>query len=298
MVPLFAPLRLHGADFYLPSHAPIRSMPTVLDGSVPMHDHDFIEIVLVLGGTGLHRTIYGDEPVERGDAIVLRPNGWHGYRDAAGLQLRETRFALELLRGDLSWDDPAVEQMLWVAPLNLDRRGLIRARLSDAQLDEAVQVADDLHRATAPERPLGRSEVIGRLQRMVTLLARAFTDQDPAQRKGKPGPHQAVTEGIRLMGSDLRRDWTLPEVARRLGVDRSYLVRLFHAHTGRPPMQFLARMRAEWAAALLLCTSRDIAVVGQQVGWGDPNYFARRFKAEFGMSATKYRERFADAAAV
>jgi AraC family L-rhamnose operon transcriptional activator RhaR len=28
------------------------------------------------------------------------------------------------------------------------------------------------------------------------------------------------------------------------------------------------------------------------VGWDDPNYFARRFKAHFGISATRYRQQF------
>jgi AraC family L-rhamnose operon transcriptional activator RhaR len=113
-------------------------------------------------------------------------------------------------------------------------------------------------------------------------------------RRGKPEPHQAVTEGIRLMEEDIRRDWTLPDLAKRLKLDKSYLVRLFRAHTGSPPMQFLTRLRAERAAMLLLRTKRDIGIIGQQVGWDDPNYFARRFRAHFGVSATNYRKQFAE----
>jgi AraC family L-rhamnose operon transcriptional activator RhaR len=33
--------------------------------------------------------------------------------------------------------------------------------------------------------------------------------------------------------------------------------------------------------------------IGQVVGWPDQNYFARRFKAHFGLSGTAYRARFA-----
>ena len=42
----------------------------------------------------------------------------------------------------------------------------------------------------------------------------------------------------------------------------------------------------------LLRTNRDIGMIGEQVGWNDPNYFARRFRAHFGVSATKYRKQF------
>jgi hypothetical protein len=36
----------------------------------------------------------------------------------------------------------------------------------------------------------------------------------------------------------------------------------------------------------------DPVLVGRAVGWPDQNYFARRFKAHFGLSASAYRHRF------
>jgi len=75
-----------------------------------------------------------------------------------------------------------------------------------------------------------------------------------------------------------------------------YLVRLFKAATGLPPMAYLARLRAEHAATLLLHSDQPVTCIGQAVGWPDQNYFARRFKAHYGLSATSYRARFATGA--
>ena len=289
-----SPIRLHGVDFFLPAHAPLRAMPMLLDGGVPLHDHDFMEVGLVLGGTGIHRTIYGDQPVKRGDAFILRPGTWHAWTDAEGLSLYETRFGMELLSRELAWtrDDPAIDLMFWAAPLSLDRRGVLHVRLVEDALGRAQKVVEEIHHMVTPESTRGRAEEIGRLLLFVSELGHAVAGTVQAIRKGKPEAHQAVTDGIRLMEEDIRRDWTLPDLSKRLGVDKSYLVRLFRAHTGSPPMQFLAKLRAERAAVLLLRTARDVGVIGEQVGWGDPNYFARRFKAHFGISATKYRDKF------
>lgn len=211
--------------------------------------------------------------------------------------LCEVRFGMELLTRELAWtgDDPAIDLMFWAAPLSLDRRGVLHVRLNNQSLERSHRIAEELSVLTSPESGGGGAEEIGRLLVFVSELSREITASTLAIRKGKPEPHQAVTDGIRMMEEDIRRDWTLPELSKRLNVDKSYLVRLFRAHTKSPPMQFLARIRAERAAVLLLRTQRDISVIGEQVGWNDPNYFARRFKAHFGMSATRYREQFAKA---
>lgn len=80
-------------------------------------------------------------------------------------------------------------------------------------------------------------------------------------------------------------------------LDLGYLVRVFKSGTGLPPMAYLARLRAETAATLLLHTDQPVTAIGRAVGWPDQNYFARRFKAHYGLSATTYRARFAAHAA-
>ena len=50
------------------------------------------------------------------------------------------------------------------------------------------------------------------------------------------------------------------------------------------------------AATLLLHSDQPVTCIGQAVGWPDQNYFARRFKAHYGLSATTYRARFATSA--
>ena len=58
-------------------------------------------------------------------------------------------------------------------------------------------------------------------------------------------------------------------------------------------MAYLAQVRAEHAAVMLLHSDEPITSISRAVGWPDQNYFARRFKAHYGLSATTYRKQFA-----
>ena len=102
---------------------------------------------------------------------------------------------------------------------------------------------------------------------------------------------------MRMLETDLARHWTLADLAAGPHLTAGHLVRLFNEATGLPPMAYLARIRAEHAAVLLLHTDEPITSIGRTVGWSDQNYFARRFKAHYGLSATAYRKRFASEAA-
>ncbi|MGA2830599.1 MAG: helix-turn-helix domain-containing protein [Streptosporangiaceae bacterium] len=63
---------------------------------------------------------------------------------------------------------------------------------------------------------------------------------------------------------------------------------LFHfAEEGA--VAYLAQLRAAHAATLLLHSDQPVTCIGREVGWADQNYFARRFKAHYGLSATTYR---------
>ncbi len=51
------------------------------------------------------------------------------------------------------------------------------------------------------------------------------------------------------------------------------------------------------SSSRLLHSDQPVTCIGREVGWPDQNYFARRFKAHYGLSATTYRTRFAQGAA-
>ena len=69
----------------------------------------------------------------------------------------------------------------------------------------------------------------------------------------------------------------------------STLRRLFKEHTGKSPGDFIRDLRMVTAARRLLTSDAGISQIAYEVGYDDPNYFARMFKKTFGVSPREYR---------
>ncbi|MFD0687787.1 AraC family transcriptional regulator [Actinomadura fibrosa] len=260
----------------------------------PVHTHSFVEIAVVTGGEGVHRSLDGRKQLQVGDVILLRPGVWHGYEDCRGLDLYNCCFSTELLQRELAWtrEDPLLGYLLWTGPNSMQRRGMLTSHLDAQALKASIVHLDALDRLSDHSIDRHRGDFIGRLMLFLSHLARAVA----AQRDGDTGTgptHPAVAQAMRLLEARPAHRWTLTELAEELHLTPRYLVRIFKTTTGLPPMAYLAQHRVERAAALLLHTDHSITQIGQAVGWPDQNHFARRFRAHYGLSATTYRQRFA-----
>ena len=78
------------------------------------------------------------------------------------------------------------------------------------------------------------------------------------------------------------------DFCRVAGVSKKHLCTIFRRWMGRPPMQYLNRIRMEHARRLLAGSDRRVAEAARQVGIADANYFARLFRREFGVTPTAY----------
>jgi AraC family L-rhamnose operon transcriptional activator RhaR len=208
-------------------------------------------------------------------------------------------FSSELLRRELSWtrEDPLLGFLLWAGPYSSPGRGVLTISLPPSVLGDCLVHLDALaalrHRSLALHRP----DIVGRLSLLFGQLGQVLAQARSTTLGESQAAHPAVVRAIRLLETDLARSWTLTGLAAELHLVPGYLVRLFNDATGLPPMAYLAQLRAEHAALLLLHSDEPVTSIGRAVGWPDQSGFARRFKAHYGLSATAYRRRFATSAA-
>ena len=82
----------------------------------------------------------------------------------------------------------------------------------------------------------------------------------------------------------------ISDVARSIGISRSYLTHIFRKELGISPQEFLSAYRMEKAASLLGTTDSPVNVIAAEVGYPDALAFSKAFRKRFDMSPTDYRQ--------
>src|SRR5262245_48127308 len=101
-----------------------------------VHDHDFLEMVVITGGRGIHLTPSGDIPIESGAMFVLQPGVWHGYTECEELLVNVLCINMSLFDNELAWlrENVSARYLLWETAMTLNRTAAPVHLLSTPQL--------------------------------------------------------------------------------------------------------------------------------------------------------------------
>ncbi|MGM9551068.1 MAG: AraC family transcriptional regulator [Clostridia bacterium] len=80
------------------------------------------------------------------------------------------------------------------------------------------------------------------------------------------------------------------QISSFIGIDRSYLYRIFKEKTGVSPKKYIIDYKLKTAAKLLRETSLSVGQVALSAGFDDQLYFSTVFKKCYGLPPTKYRQ--------
>ncbi|MGV3504850.1 MAG: two-component regulator propeller domain-containing protein [Adhaeribacter sp.] len=83
-------------------------------------------------------------------------------------------------------------------------------------------------------------------------------------------------------------DFSVEEFSRELGMSRVYLYKKLLALTGQSPLEFIRSIRLKRAARLLEESQLTVAEIAYEVGFNNPKYFTKYFKAEFHCLPSAY----------
>ena len=87
-------------------------------------------------------------------------------------------------------------------------------------------------------------------------------------------------------------DITLNDLAELIGFSQSYTSRYFHRHAGKSFSKYLTEYRINKAKELIVQAKRPIINdIARAVGYNNPQFFSRTFRAVTGLSPSDYAAR-------
>jgi AraC-like DNA-binding protein len=259
-----------------------------------VHTHEFSEIVLITGGTGLHVTGRDSWLLSSGDVFIIGGSRPHDYRDMNGLRLINILFDPADLRMDLL-DLPALpgyHALLTLEPAWRRRHQFrSRLRLAPKDLGFVIGLVDRLEEELADRRPGFRFLATALFMELVGFLSRCYSrSKDPDSRA-----LLRIAEAISYLETHFEEPIGLEDLARIAHQSRRNFVRAFHAAMGSSPIAYLIQLRVNRAADLLRRSDQSITEIAFRVGFSESNYFTRQFHKILGVTPRAYRQQHAHA---
>lgn len=240
---------------------------------VNMHLHDYFELEIIISGTGQHNlngTVY---PVGPGTVYLITPIDFHSIVPDGSLRLY-----------NISFDETILSPALWMRFLNR-RENLI---FSDA--DGAGHLCH-LARKLADECEGSDCYALQARKNLLELLLFAIARSSGGESGGLPALNSGnVQNSIQYLFQHFRDDITLEEVASQSGYTANYFSYLFHQISGQKYVDFLTRLRLNYAKTMLLNSDESIARIADASGFSSQSNFFRSFRKELGLSPVEYRK--------
>ncbi len=263
-----------------------------------VHDHDFVEIVLITSGTGTQSTPYGDIQLRAGAFFVLQPGVWHGYFDCDSMLVNVCAIDNRLFDHELAWmkENPILHEMLWQNAISPEREQIPICYFGSSQIVRCSKSFFMLQEIEAKETPQARIHQIGLLTTFLGEVAENVSSNMPLpDQDNKLITRSAIVEkALILFSENLAYDWSIADLSAEFGLTTPYFIRRFKHEIGESPLSYLSNLRARRAAQLLLHSDCTITQIGDDVGWSDLGYFSRRFRHYFGVSPREYRQKYRD----
>ena len=183
--------------------------------------------------------------------------------------------------GEMASDALRQQKNLIICTATLVTRAAIRGGMNQEQAfalsDMYIQKAEMM------------ADVLG-LTRLNAQMVLDFTKRVEAE---KIGIHQSklVRKARDYILAHIGESVTTEALSRELGLNRTYLCKLFTEETGLTINQYVTQIKMEEAKRLMDITQKSIAEIAEYLGYSSQSYFQKVFKSQYGITPGEYRNK-------
>jgi AraC-like DNA-binding protein/quercetin dioxygenase-like cupin family protein len=262
--------------------------------TVPLHSHDFVELVYVVSGSALHEMSGNRYPLSAGEVFILEPQAYHSY---SGSETEETvvynvLFDVEFLRNELDALKrmPSFVDFFYLAPFLRKTASFIPySALKDTQ---NLLILD--HLRTIHEEFVARKEgyqliIKTRWIECLVLLGRFHQENLNARRRTLTDKERM--ESIRhFVDQNFREPLTLEQLSRICGMSVSSFTAKFRETMGVSLIDYKHELQVQRARSQLAETRNKILEIALEAGFNDISFFNKVFRKHTGLTPNEFRK--------
>ena len=136
-----------------------------------------------------------------------------------------------------------------------------------------------------------KAELMSDLLSLTRLNAQMVLDFTKRVEAEKAGIHNSklIRRARDYILSHIGESVTTDALSRELGMNRTYLCKLFAEETGLTVNQYVTQVKMEEAKRLIDVTKKSFAEIAQYLGYSSQSYFQKTFKKVWNMTPGEYR---------
>lgn len=138
----------------------------------------------------------------------------------------------------------------------------------------------------------GEIRLLGLLYEFLSQLIEVAETVKNAGRN-EHGKEMYIKKVIEFIGMNYSGKISIMELARQVGLDRSYLYSIFNEYLHVSPREYLISYRMNKACDLMQNSDLSIGDISRSIGYDDPLLFSKVFKKVKGVSPREFRKRAA-----
>lgn len=294
-----------GSDIFKEQDFPLRIYFAIHPASLFAHSHDFVELVFVINGQGIHHFHRGDGAetdtfscgIMQGDILIMRPGEVHSFVCSNNLQVYNVIFQPELIlpeQAELAqlpglkdfYDRSDGSEDVVFRKLHLPMAQRLAAEALAKKINEEMTLQKPGYRLNSRSMLLEFLVLIGRLTPHCLESSGNLNNTLYVQ--------QAINRVICYMEKNVDKAFSLNDLSAQAHFSPSYLSHLFKLFTGMSLWEYLTHLRLEKVKSMLVSSDIPIAEIAFLNGFCDSSYLAKVFRQHEGLSPKAYRSKLLD----
>jgi AraC family transcriptional regulator, dual regulator of chb operon len=243
--------------------------------SVPLHTHDFSEILWIESGDGLHQLNGKEFPLGKGDLVIIRPGDFHSVQSLRGKYLSLMNFAFcEADMQSALRNYPELIERYWP-----DSNMPYMSNIIQPLFNEIFSLGEKLIQSAKTALAFN----IAILQ-LIEILQR------PQEKYIKQKPPVWLQEALIML--DQNQDFThgASTLAKLCHRSPEHVSRTCKEYLNQTPSEIVNAARLRYAAQLLQQTNLEINEVAASCGFQSLSQFYRLFKQSYKRTPRQFRK--------